>query len=152
MGQGSVDHVGEHRLDDRVLPVGDVGVGDRFGAVGEERVCAVRRCCSSGGERPPPLILSQQGGEAEGSLSREVPGWVGAALTKPGRASTARWCGSGERDGEEYERNQRLRLLNTDRLKSGGYGPGAVRNPVGAVWAGGGNFWVVLRVTAGRPR
>jgi hypothetical protein len=28
--------------------------------------------------------------------------WVGAALTKPGRVSTARWCGSGERDGEEY--------------------------------------------------
>ncbi len=27
---------------------------------------------------------------------------VGAALTKPGRVSTARWCGSGERDGEEY--------------------------------------------------
>jgi len=26
---------------------------------------------------------------AEGSLSREVPGWVGAALTKPGRVSTA---------------------------------------------------------------
>ena len=131
-----------------------VGLGDqhRFGGIGEHRVCAVRRCCSSGGERPPPLILSQQGGEAEGSLSREVPGWVGAALTKPGRASTARWCGSGERDGEEYERNQRLRLLNTDRLKSGGYGLGAVRNPVGAVWAGGGNFWVVLRVTAGRPR
>jgi hypothetical protein len=28
--------------------------------------------------------------------------WVGAALTKPGRVSTARWCGSGERDGKEY--------------------------------------------------
>jgi retron-type reverse transcriptase len=36
-----------------------------------------------------------------------VPGRVEAALTKPGRASTARWCGSGERDGEEYERNRR---------------------------------------------
>jgi len=29
---------------------------------------------SSGGERPSPLILSQQGGEAEGSPIREVPG------------------------------------------------------------------------------
>ena len=37
--------------------------------------------------------------------------WVGAALTKPGRASTARWCGSGERDGKEYERNQRFTSL-----------------------------------------
>ena len=32
---------------------------------------------------------------------------VGAALTKPGRASTARWCGFGERGGKEYARNQR---------------------------------------------
>lgn len=67
--------------------------------------CAMRRCCSSGGGRPSLLSLSQQGGEAEGSRFREVPEWVGAALTKPGRASTARWCGSGERDEEEYERN-----------------------------------------------
>jgi hypothetical protein len=52
-------------------------------------------------------VLSQQDGVAEGSLPREVPGRVGAALTKPGRASTARWCGFGERDEEEYERNQR---------------------------------------------
>jgi hypothetical protein len=29
------------------------------------------------------LVLSQQGGEAEGSLIRVVPGRVGAALTKP---------------------------------------------------------------------
>jgi hypothetical protein len=54
----------------------------------------------------PPLTLSQQGGEAGGSLTREAPGWVGAALTKPGRASTARWGGSGEHDEEEYARNQ----------------------------------------------
>jgi hypothetical protein len=55
----------------------------------------------------PPLTLSQQGGEAGGSLTREAPGWAGAALTKPGRASTARWCGSGEYDEEEHARNQR---------------------------------------------
>src|SRR3954449_2889229 len=36
-----------------------------------------------------------------------MPGWVGAALTKPGRISTARWFGSGERDGKEYPRNPR---------------------------------------------
>jgi len=36
-----------------------------------------------------------------------MPGRVGAALTKPGRTSTARWCWSGEREGEEYERNRR---------------------------------------------
>jgi hypothetical protein len=55
----------------------------------------------------PPLTLSQQGGEAGGSLIREAPGRAGAAPTKPGRVSTARWRGSGERDGEEYVRNQR---------------------------------------------
>jgi hypothetical protein len=32
---------------------------------------------------------------------------VGAAPTKPGRVSTARWRGSGERGGKEYARNQR---------------------------------------------
>jgi len=52
-------------------------------------------------------VLSQQSSEAEGSLTREVPGRVGAALTKPGHASTARWCGLGERDEKEYARNQR---------------------------------------------
>ena len=31
---------------------------------------------------------------------------MGAALTKPGCVSTARWRGSGERDREEYARNQ----------------------------------------------
>jgi hypothetical protein len=46
-------------------------------------------------------------GEAEGSLIREVPGRVGAALTTPGRASIARWGGFGKRDEEEYARNQR---------------------------------------------
>ena len=55
----------------------------------------------------PLLALSQQGGEARGSLIRGAPVRVGAAPTKPGRVSTARWGGSGERDGEEYERNQR---------------------------------------------
>ena len=53
---------------------------------------------------------------------------MGAALTTPGRASTARWCGSGKRDGEEYARNQRDYVpRKVNRLKSGGYGPGAVR-------------------------
>jgi len=34
---------------------------------------------------------------------------VGAALTKPGCVSTARWRGSGQRDGEEYARNLRCK-------------------------------------------
>ena len=38
-------------------------------------------------------------------------GWQ-AALTKPGRVSTARWCGPGERGGKAYVRNRRVTLLN----------------------------------------
>ena len=38
MRQRSVDQVGEHGLDDRVLAVGDVGLVDRQVGVGEERV------------------------------------------------------------------------------------------------------------------
>jgi hypothetical protein len=49
---------------------------------------------------------SQRLGRSWGSLIREVPGRVGAALTKPGRARTARWCGFGERDREEHARNR----------------------------------------------
>ena len=40
--------------------------------------------------------LSQQPVEAGGSLSREVSVRVGAAPTKPGCVSTARWRGPGE--------------------------------------------------------
>jgi hypothetical protein len=43
-----------------------------------------------------------------------VPGRAGAALTKPGRASTARWGGPGERGGKEYARNRRCYVLDFD--------------------------------------
>jgi hypothetical protein len=44
---------------------------------------------------------------------------------------TARWGGSGERDGEEYARNRcHYALQSINRLKPGGYGPGAVRPDV----------------------
>jgi hypothetical protein len=46
---------------------------------------------------------------AEGSLIREVRERAGAALTKPGRVSTARWGGSGEQDREEHARNRCLK-------------------------------------------
>ena len=62
--------------------------------------------------------------------------WVGAALTKPGRARTARWCGSGERDGKEYERNPRYYVLKYLPAQSGGSGPGAVHNPPSGHLAG----------------
>jgi hypothetical protein len=47
---------------------------------------------------------------AEGSLTGETPGRVGAALTKPCRVSTVRWRGRGERAGEVYVRNRRHHL------------------------------------------
>src|SRR5262249_36755283 len=52
------------------------------------RGCAARRregLLFQGGGRTFAAGLSRQGGEAEGSLIRVVPGRAGAALTKPGR-------------------------------------------------------------------
>jgi hypothetical protein len=90
-------------------------------------------------------------GEAGGSLFREVPEGVGAAPTKPGRVSTARWRGSGERDGVEYARNQREYVLRkVNRLKSGGYGPGAVRTR--SVAAERGTSGRACGCWSGRPR
>src|SRR3954468_18281196 len=46
-----------------------------------------------------------------------------AALTTTGRASTARWSGSGKRDGKVYVRNQRLNApQETQQLEPGGCG------------------------------
>jgi hypothetical protein len=51
--------------------------------------------------------LSQQAVEAGGSPSREAPERVGAAPTTTGQARTARWPGSGKRDGKvQAELNQ----------------------------------------------
>jgi hypothetical protein len=50
-------------------------------------------------------------------------GWT-AALTTTGRISTARWSGSGKRNGKAYVRNQRLNApQETQRLEPGGSGP-----------------------------
>jgi hypothetical protein len=64
--------------------------------------------CVGGGVRPPRPVCRRRWVEAEGSLARAGvlrAGWQ-AALTKSGRASTARWCGSGERVEKVYARNQ----------------------------------------------
>jgi hypothetical protein len=84
-------------------------------------------------------------GEAEGSLTRELLGRVGVALTTPGRVSIARWGASGKRDEEEYARNRRHYVpRKVNRLKPGGYGPGAVGTRAGEI--GTGNFWAVMWV------
>jgi len=58
------------------------------------------------GHRPG---LSQQAVEAGGSRAGgDAPAGWQAAPTKPGRASTVRWSGSGKQDGKVYVRNQRL--------------------------------------------
>jgi Integrase core domain len=58
-----------------------------------------------GWKDPPPSCRSRPD-EAEGSLTVETHGRVGAALTTTGRVGTARRPGSGKRDGKVYERNQ----------------------------------------------
>jgi hypothetical protein len=47
-----------------------------------------------------------RGRGAEGSPTGEASGRAGAALTKPCRVSTVRWCGCGERAEEVYARNR----------------------------------------------
>jgi hypothetical protein len=78
-------------------------------------------------------------------------GRVGAALTTPGRVSIARWGGSGKRDEEEYARNQRHYVpRKVNRLKSGGYGLGAVRTRAGR--SGRGTCGQSCGWRSGRPR
>ena len=53
-----------------------------------------------------------------------MPGRAGAAPTKPGRVSTAKWGGSGERGGTEHARNGRYYVLiltpaRTWRMRAG---------------------------------
>ena len=60
---------------------------------------ATRRSEPGGGERPPPPVRRSGWVEAEGSLNRETPGTVEAALTTTGRIGTVRRSGSGKQDG-----------------------------------------------------
>jgi len=72
-------------------------------------------------------------------------------LTKPGRARTARWCGSGERDGKEYERNPRYYVSQVSTgLNLADLGRERCINHRG-FFAGGTNFWAGMDALAGRP-
>lgn len=81
---------------------------------------------------------SQRWGEAEGSLIRETPVRVGAALTTLGRASTARWRGPGQRDEKVHARNRCLTLLNGPPARTWRIWAGRGAHPV-ADWRSG-NF------------
>ncbi len=62
---------------------------------------------------------------------RREGGWQ-AALTTTGRASTARWSGSGKQDGKAYVRNQRLNApQETLQLEPGGSGLVSSAHPDG---------------------
>jgi hypothetical protein len=77
--------------------------------------------------RGPASDLSQQAGEAEGSLTLGAQGRAGAALTTTRQAGTARQLGLGKRDGKVYERRNQwwnLRKARTDP-KPGGHGSGS---------------------------
>ena len=62
------------------------------------------------------VVLSQQGGVAEGSLIRVVPGRAGAALTKPGPSVLPDGAGP----ASVAERSTR----GTGALRASGFGPG----------------------------
>src|SRR3954463_8551675 len=145
-----IPFAGDQRGQNR--PPGDPErIGDHGGQL-DQGVCAPRGADVRVEVRDRhPLTLSWQGGEAEGSPLRKVPGWVGAALTKPERASTARWFGFGERDGKEYARNPRYYVsqVSTGRNLADMAGSGA--QPVGrSLGPGGNNFWAGLDAPAGR--
>src|SRR2546427_8630171 len=74
-------------------------------------------------EEPAPG-LSQQVGEAEGSLTLEAQSRAGAALTTTRQAGTARQPGLGKRDGKVYERRNQWWNLRKCRTgpKPGGQG------------------------------
>jgi hypothetical protein len=94
--EGPVDQVGEDGLDDRVPPVGQVGLDGGFGAVGQERVVAPDReqlgelvlvpdppHDQPGGDR---MLGGAERGEADlGDLGvgDQLPG-LGASRTAPG--------------------------------------------------------------------
>ena len=90
--------------------------------------CAVRRLLIEWRREAFASVPSQRGGEAGGSLTREVPGWVASGPTKPWRVGTARRRGCGERGGKAYARNRRLRLSKTHRLEPGGSAPEATHS------------------------
>ena len=80
----------------------------------EEPGGAPRGAITPGGDgRTPPPTCRSRPGEAEGSLTVETRGRVGAALTTTGRTGTARRCGSGKQDETPYERNQCLTPRNS---------------------------------------
>jgi hypothetical protein len=64
---------------------------------------------------------------------------VGAALTKPGRAGTARRRGLGERDGKVYARNQCLTPLNGPPAQIWRIWAGRGAHP--SPWAAGNSRW-----------
>jgi hypothetical protein len=110
----------------------------------------VRRCWSEWRRETFACGLSQQAAVAEGSLIRVVAGRAGAALTKPRRASTARWRGSGERGGKEYARNRRFTSFIWDTGSNLVDMGRAQRAPL--PFGGGGNFREVYESRTGRPR
>ena len=65
-------------------------------------MCATRREAIGQGCKGPAASLSQQAGEAGGSLTLGVQGRVGAAPTTTGRVGTARRPGPGKQDGKVY--------------------------------------------------
>ncbi len=82
--------------------------------------------CNRVGCKMPTSGLSQQAGEAGGSLSVEAHARVGAAPTTTGRAGTARRLGPGKRDGKVQEHEPVVEPPQAmNQLQSGGYGLGS---------------------------
>jgi MMPL family len=81
---------GSHGCAVRACPASSAAPAGTGPRPGSGTSCATRRCTTGWRCKASTTGLSQQAGEAEGSLIRETPGRVGAALTTRGRAGTAR--------------------------------------------------------------
>ena len=88
---------------------------------------APRGAIRPSGMEGPTAGLSQQSGEAGGSLNLETQARAGAAPTTTGRVGTARRPGSGKQDGTvQVGLNQWWNPLKREhRLEPGGSGPGS---------------------------
>ena len=97
-------------------------------------LCATRRHLTGWDERPASG-LSQQPGEAGGSLTLEAQGRVGAAPTTTGRVGTARRPGPASKTGRCTDcRNQWWNPRKRETgSKAGGLGPGSSARPPSSV-------------------
>jgi transposase InsO family protein len=104
-----------------------------------------------GGERTPPLACRSRPVKLRAARRRGRGRRREAVLTTTGRTSTARWSGSGKRDGKAYVRNQRLNAPQDETTSSNRADLGWAATRTRAAWPCGELHGRVMS-PVGRPR